>query len=158
MPSSWSDDLYLECHRILVVTGPADKPAQRSGVAGASLESLLVWNVLIAGILHLCIGLVTHAVWDRMRETHHRLRNGDPTAIEAAKPLVKEVGEIVAGLDSDPKFIPAKEAKLAVASILAEQGWAPSVAEEKAEEVVKELSKGILEAHGGGRRSSSAGD
>lgn len=111
----------------------------RSGVVGGDLASLLVWNILIAGFLHLGCHILGEKICAALRVNEARLGNKEKVAVRDARVLLSQVVEhpslLVTNVDDQDR----SAALGAIKKILVDVGHPEEVAARQAEQVLRVL-------------------
>jgi len=113
---------------------------ERSGVPiDGNLANLLVWNVLIAGFLHLGCHLLGDKICNALQLRHSQLSKGDKSAVGPARDLCSQVIEHPLLKKPQVDKEDRGQAVAAIKKILVEHGRLEESASEQAERTIQLL-------------------
>lgn len=134
------DDLLFDDVRQALETPSPTGLRIRKALGGVELSTLLIWNVLVASLVHLACHLLGDVISHRLRGLHQRFESGDTVASEEAGKLVAETAAILEGIVVAPARIQHEETEEVIRRILMRAGWPAGIADERAKAIVHVLS------------------
>jgi hypothetical protein len=134
------DDLYRAVAAVIGAKSSSESIGElRTGLVGGDLGNLLLWNILVAGALHLGCHLLGDNICEALKRNHLRLSRGEKQAVSESKNLMSQV------VEHPPLLIPyvdetdRSQALIAIKKILIDLGRSEETASGQAEEVVRIL-------------------